>query len=53
MRFIRNKHFVDVIFNKESLMILNLKSGFPKDSKNIVKEVSQVDIGEMVIVLSN
>lgn len=41
--FIRNKHFVDVIFYKESLLlILNMRKGSLIDPKNIAKDVSQV-----------
>ena len=40
---IRSKHFVDVIFYRESLLlILNIKKGFLNDPKNIAKDVSQV-----------
>lgn len=41
--FIRNKHFVDVIYYKESLLlILNMRKGSLIDPKNIAKDVSQV-----------
>jgi predicted transport protein len=41
--FVRNKHFVDVIFYKESLLlILNVKKGFLNDPKKVAKDVSQV-----------
>jgi predicted transport protein len=41
--FIRNKHFVDVIFYKESLLlILNIKKGNLNDPKKIAKDISEV-----------
>lgn len=41
--FIRNKHFVDVIFYRESLLlILNIKKGLLNDPKGLAKDVSNV-----------